>query len=557
MARHVTNQQVADLLVRYQKLMELAGEDGFRVRAYQRAADALRHDPTPVEVLAREHRLTNVPGIGPAIAAAIEEIINTGQFASLTQLERQIPPSLLDVLAVPGVGVKTVIRLYLEHQIVDLASLESALIGGRLRGMPGFGPKTEAKILAGIESLKRRTGRIRIGIALPAGRRFVDSLARRLPEADIRLAGSTRRMTETIGDLDIVVAVTDSLAVRTAVEAIPEVGEITESDDQWIRVKLISGLEADIYHCPPDTFGSVLVRATGNAEHLSQLGAIPDAATEEAVYQSHGLPWIPPELREGQIEFELARSGQLDKVVTLDDIRGEFHCHTVWSDGACTVEEMAEAAKSRSYRFLGISDHSRSLGVANGLDAVRLREQRVDIDRANRTAGIRIFAGCEVEVDRDGNLDFDDDVLAQLDVVIASLHSGLRQPREQLTDRLIRTLRNPNVDIIAHPSGRLIEQRDAGDFDWDRVFPVAAETGTALEINADPSRLDLSTDLARRALDAGCLLTINCDAHHPDGFANLIYGVSNARKAGALPDQVLNCWPVERIERWLADHRTR
>jgi DNA polymerase (family 10) len=557
MARHVTNQQAADLLVRYQKLMELAGEDGFRVRAYQRAADAIRHDPTPVEVLARDHRLTSVPGIGPAIAAVIGEIVGTGHFAALAELERQIPPTLLDVLAVPGVGVKTVSRLYLEHQIIDLPSLESALVSGRLRGMPGFGPKTEAKILAGIEALKRRTGRIRIGLALPAGRRLVDALTQRLPNAEIRLAGSTRRMEETVADLDIVAAVSEPDSLDIAVDKLPEIDEIIEAGDDWMRVKLISGIEADIYQCRPDFFGSVLVRATGNADHLAQLEAIPNAATEEEVYRSRGLPWIPPDLREGRIEFDLARSGKLDQIVTLNDIRGEFHCHTVWSDGACTVEEMAEAAKARGYRFLGISDHSRSLGVANGLDAVRLKEQRVDIARANQNVGIRVFAGCEVEVDREGALDFDDAVLALLDVVIASLHSGLRQPREQLTDRLIRTLRNPNVDIIAHPSGRLIEQREPGDFDWDRVFPVAAETGTALEINADPARLDLSADLARRALDAGCLLTINCDAHHPDGFANLIYGISNARKAGAFPDQVLNCWPVERIETWLGDHRKR
>jgi DNA polymerase (family 10) len=557
MARHVTNQQVADLLVRYQKLMELVGEDGFRVRAYQRAADTILHDPTPVEALAREHRLTSLPGIGPAIAGTIEEIVDTGQFSSLVELERQIPPTLLDVLAVPGVGVKTVSRLFLEHQIVDLPSLESALISGRLRGMPGFGPKTEAKILSGIEALKRRTGRIRIGLALPAGRRLVDALARRLPGVDIRLAGSTRRMAETVGDLDLVAAVSDFQTLASAIDQVAEISEILNSGDAWLRVKLISGIEADIYQCQLETFGSVLVRATGNADHLAKLGAIPDAATEEEVYQSLGLPWIPPDLREGQIEFELARAGKLDQIVTLNDMRGEFHCHTVWSDGASTVEEMAAAAKSRGYHFLGISDHSRSLGVANGLDAARLKEQRVDISHANQTVGIRVFAGCEVEVDRDGNLDFENDVLAQLDVVIASLHSGLRQPREQLTDRLIRILRNPNVDIIAHPSGRLIEQREPGDFDWERVFPIAAETGTALEINADPARLDLSADLARRALDVGCLLTINCDAHHPDGFANLPYGISNARKSGAFPDQVLNCWSVDRIEAWLADHRSR
>jgi DNA polymerase (family 10) len=212
---------------------------------------------------------------------------------------------------------------------------------------------------------------------------------------------------------------------------------------------------------------------------------------------------------------------------------------------------MALAARDRGYQFLGISDHTRSLGVANGLDEIRIREQRVDIDRANQTTGIRVFAGAEVEVHRDGALDFGDQTLAGLDIVIASLHSGLRQPRDVLTDRLIQVLRNPHVDIIAHPSGRLLEERDPGDFDWDRVFPVAAETATALEINADPARLDLNADLASRALDAGCLLTINCDAHHPEGFKNLEFGIAVARKAGATPDRVLNSWRIERIEAWL------
>jgi DNA polymerase (family 10) len=237
-------------------------------------------------------------------------------------------------------------------------------------------------------------------------------------------------------------------------------------------------------------------------------------------------------------------------LITASDILGEFHCHTTWSDGSLPVDRMVDAAKRHGYRFIGISDHTRSLGVANGLTVERLLDQRIDIDEANRASGIRVFASAEVEVSRDGRLDFDDETLAGLDVVIASTHVGLRQPKEELTKRLLGVLENPNVDIIAHPSGRLLERREPGDFDWERVFETAARTGTALEINADPARMDLKPELARQAIAAGCLLTINCDAHNPDGWNNLEYGIANARKAGVRSDQVLNCWPVERIDEW-------
>ena len=250
------------------------------------------------------------------------------------------------------------------------------------------------------------------------------------------------------------------------------------------------------------------------------------------------------------------RASEIDRIVTIADVGGEFHSHTIWSNGNGTVAEMATAAAARGYRFLGISDHSQGLGVANGLDAARLTSQRREIEGVTAIGDIRVYAGAEVEVARDGRLDFPDAVLAELEVVIASLHVGLRQPREEITGRLVRVLEHPHVDIIAHPSGRLIERREGGDFDWERVFEVAARTGTALEINADPARLDLNDHHARRALDAGCVLTINCDAHHPSGLGLLEYGIAVARRAWARPEHILNCWPVDRIEDWLR-HRAR
>jgi DNA polymerase (family 10) len=547
-----TNDQVANLLIRFGKLLELSGESGFRVRAYQKAADAIRHHPEPVERLVVEHRLTQLDGVGPAIGGAVEEIVATGSWTSLAEIESQVPPTLIDVLAIPGLGAKSVSRLYFEYGIADLPSLEAALIGGKLRGLPGLGAKSEAKILAGIDAIRRRTGRMLLGTALPMARRLVASVQEVLPKATISLAGSVRRMEETVGDIDLVVAMGSPAKARAAIEGLSAVASIEDESGDWMLARLVSGTMVDVYFAHPDQFGSILVRATGSGEHLAKLGPIADASDESDIYNRADLPLIPPELRQGIDEFDLARSGGLFSLIEQQNINGELHCHTTWSDGAGSVEEMARAARKRGYRFIGISDHSRSLGVANGLDEIRIKEQQTDIRRAQADVGIAVLAGAEVEVNREGELDFSADVLANLDIVIASLHSGLRQPRNALTDRLVRVLRDHNVDIIAHPSGRLLERREPGDFDWDQVFAVAAESGTALEINADPSRLDLNTALARQALGAGCLLTINCDAHHPDGFANLEYGVAVARKAGATPGRVLNCWPIDQINEWLA-----
>jgi len=551
MTAGATNSAVADVLERHGRLLEVAGESPFRTRAFTRAADSLRLYPERVVEVAAEGRLREIPGIGEGIAAAIIQILETGSFEAHSRLTDRIPESLAELTAIPGIGAKTALRLHSDLGVDSLAALEAALVSGRVRATKGLGARAEAAMLAGIKAVHRRSGRTPLGIALPAARAFMTALSALRPKDALSLAGSARRWEVTVGDLDFVVSSIDFRSTGAAIATLAMVTEIDWTDEQSMRVSLASGQTADIYLSHPAAWGSTLIRATGPAQHLEQLGALPDqAATEEEVYASRGLPFIPPELRSGHEEFE--RFADIRSLVTLGDINGEFHAHTTWSDGNAPVREMAHAAAERGYSMLGITDHSQGLAVAGGLSVERLRLQRIEINEVNAETAVRLLAGAEVEVHRDGALDFDDETLGGLDIVVASLHSGLRQPRAELMARLLRVLENPNVDVIAHPSGRLIERREGGDFDWDRVFAVAAKTGTALEINADPARLDLDPAHAYSAGQAGCLITINCDAHHPSGFSLMEYGVAMARRAWLKPDQILNCWSPGRIMEWLS-----
>jgi DNA polymerase (family X) len=545
-----SNSAVADVLERHGRLLQIVGESPFRTRAFTRAADAIRLYPERVADLAAEGRLREIPGIGQGISAVILQILETGSFDAHSHLTARIPETLSELMEIPGIGAKTALRLHSELGVDSLAGLEAALVSGRVRAAKGLGTRAEAAMRAGIEAVQRRSGRAPLGVALPAARAFMAALSTLRPDDDVNLAGSARRWEVTVGDLDFVVGSTDMRASGAAISSLAMVTESEWTSDQSMRVLLASGQYADVYMSPPAALGTALIRATGNAAHLERLGAIPEqASTEEQVYASRGLPFIPAELRSGREEF--VRFAEIPTLVTSGDINGEFHAHTTWSDGASSVREMADAASACGYSLLGITDHSQGLAVAGGLDVERLRMQRIEIADANRETAVRLLAGAEVEVHRDGSLDFDDETLGMLDVVVASLHSGLRQPRDELTARLLRVLENPNVDIIAHPSGRLIERREGGDFDWDRVFTIAAKSGTALEINADPARLDLDPTHAYSASRAGCLITINCDAHHPSGFSLMEYGVAMARRAWLKPDQILNCWSPARIVEWL------
>ncbi len=536
----------------YASLLDLSGGNSFRVRAFRRAAETLRGlDESLIDIRAAGG-LQALPGIGPGIADALNEIIDHGRYTQLDELSHDWPLSVLDLLAIEGLGPKTVGRLHRDYGIADLESLRVAVESGRLNGA---GRGIETTVSAGLAALERRSGRHLLGTALPLARRVIADIRAACPDAEVSVAGSVRRMMETVGDIDILVAVPDVQGALAIISQLPHSAALIDRSESHLRVRLAGGIPADFVVVPIEEAGSALVRLTGNTLHLALLGSLNPARREEEVYRAKGLPCVPPELRVGLDELDPAAAPRLKSLVTMSDLHGDFHCHTTWSDGSASVAGMVQAATGRGYAFLGISDHSQGLGVAHGLSPERLAAQRREIEEVRRGTSLRLFASSEVEVSRDGSLDFDEAVLEQLDVVIASLHVGLRRPRAEIMGRLRGVLENRHVDIVAHPSGRLIERREGGDFDWHEVFQLAARTATALEINADPSRLDLNGELARQANEAGCLLTINCDAHGTDGFDSLEYGVAMARRAGAAAANIVNCWTVSEIEAWLQDRR--
>ncbi len=549
-----TNAEIADMLRANADLMEIAGENTFRVNAFRKAADAIRsHD----EALTARADLTAIPGIGAGIAAVLREILETGTFATFDELQDQLPGSLLALLDIPGVGAKTVSRMYKELSVTSLTDLEDALRTGRIGTMKGMGPKAQARIAEGLVFVQRRSGRSSIGMAWPLAHRLADRLAATTGKP-VDVAGSVRRMCVTVGNIDLV-AVGESVdAVLNAAAKLPDVARELSRDDEIATFHLHQGIMLRVRATTADRAGTALIEMTGSVEHLRMLSAthtLPDAPDEEAVYAALGLQFIAPELRENRGELEAAREGRLPRLIDVSDLRGDLHLHTTWSDGAGSPSEMANAAAERGYEYLGITDHSGGLGIAGGLKPERLREQRREIDGLRDRSPVRLLAGSEVEVHRDGRLDFDDDTLSGLDIVVASLHSGLRQPGVEFTDRLCGTIRNQHVDIIAHPTGRLVERRQGADIDWERVYSAAFDTATVLEINADPARLDMDDETARGAVEAGCLISIDSDAHHPDSLSLVRYGVGVARRAWVEPRRVVNTWTLDDLLAWLKDRQ--
>jgi DNA polymerase (family 10) len=552
MSAGLSNRRLAERLDRHARLLEIAGESAFRARAYTRAAEALRDLEVPASTLAQEGKLQSLPGVGEAMAGAISSLLTAGSFAGHDELVQHFPESLLDLASVPGIGPKSVNKLFTKLQVSTLEQLEAAAATGSIAATPGLGNRVQKAAVEGLAQIAKRTGKIPLGSARAAAAMFVAAYTVARPQDVISAAGGVRRWDVLVDELLFVVATDDHAGARDAITQIPGVETVTSVAARELALLFDDDKRGRVILAPLDSFGSVLARMTGSADHVDRLGDIQDGyATEEMVYAAAGLPWIPPELRSGDEVF--ARLSEIPELITTADLNGELHTHSTWSDGQATVAEMAASARRRGYRFLGITDHSQSLAVANGLDHRRLVAQRAELAAASASVGLPLLAGAEVEVLSDGSMDYPDAVLAELDVVVGSLHGGLRQPRAKLVDRQLRTLRNPNVDILAHPSGRLLERREGGDFDWDLTFATAAETGTALEINADPARLDLDPGLARRAAEAGCLITINSDSHWVDGFDTVEYGIMMARKAWLKPDHVLNAWEPERVFLWLQD----
>ncbi|MEZ4570872.1 MAG: helix-hairpin-helix domain-containing protein [Thermomicrobiales bacterium] len=549
-----TNAEIAEILTQHADLMEIAGENRFRIGAYRRAARAIKSHERAV---ADEPDLTDIEGVGAGIAAVVQEILDSGQYSEFEDLQEALPGSLLTMLDIPGLGAKRVHRFYQELNITSVGELEEAANSQRLRELKGIGPKAEEQILEGIAFLRTRTDRYSIGLGLPLAERLKDRIATKTG-ARVEVAGSVRRMAETVGDINLLVVADNAASIIGAIEDLDEVAGVVSTDDDRATYKLHPGPELRVFIAPSDRAGSAWIEATGSSAHLEALGgasALQAAASEEECYAALGLEWVPPELREDAGELDAAREGRLPRLIQLSDIRGDLHLHSTWSDGSGSIMDMARAAATIGYEYLAICDHSGGLGIANGLNAERLAEQRTEIESLRGEAPVHLLAGSEVEVHRDGRLDFDDDVLAGLDLVVASLHSGIRQDRDTITARICQTLANPNVDIVAHPTGRLIERRQGADYDWPAVYEAAKASWTALEINADSARLDMREGHARQAFASGCLISIDSDAHHPESLANMRYGIGIARRAWVEPDQVVNTWPLDELVQWLADRR--
>jgi DNA polymerase (family X) len=569
----MNNQSIAQIFENIANLLEIKGEVIYVTLAYRRAAESLRSLGEEVQAIQARGELKKIPGVGKAIAEKIEEILTTGKLVFLEKLEEEVPTGLLEVLEVPDIGPKKAALFWKQAGITSLVELEAAASEGHLSRLPGMGEKSEQRIIDGIATLKKRSKRLSLGVARTIGLRWLDWLLSQPGVEAGDLAGSLRRWRSTIGDLDLVAASSDSKDLMKAFTSHNDVERILSHGANKSSVELTNGLKIQLWVQPPDRYGSLLQFVTGSKDHnvhlrehaqrmglsLSEHG-LTDAdgkeirfSDEESLYKTIGLAWITPELREDNGEIQAARNGKLPNLIGYDELTADLHSHSTWSDGASTILEMAKAAQQRGLKMLAVTDHSVSLGIANGLSVERLRQQRKEIDQVQAEMGkdFTLLQGAEVEIKADGSLDHPDDVLAELDIVIASLHTSLRQPRNDITQRLLKTMRNPHVDIIGHPSGRLLPNREGADLDWDAVLNTAKENGIALEINANPTRLDLDEIYARRASQMGIPISINTDAHSPTDLDLAEFGVSVARRAWMSADQVINTWTPSRLKTWL------
>jgi DNA polymerase (family 10) len=585
-AETLTNGDLARIFHEIGDMLEVQGELVFKTVAYHRAADALGHSPIDVPDAYRRGERPRIPGVGQAISDKIAELVATGHMRLYDRLRAEVPPSLVEMLQVPGLGPKTVKLIHETLGVKTLEDLRAAAQAGRLRTVRGLSEKTEQTVLDGIAGLAARQDRMLLGTA----QRIVDQLTAVLETTpglrSIQPAGSFRRRRETIGDLDLLAETTEPAALIERFATFGAVDLVINRGRHKAAVRLLRGPQVDLMVMPPDEEGTYLIHFTGSKAHnvrlrarardrgwsLSEKGYLrigddgepiigPGAelrtfATEEEAYAFLDLPFIEPELREDRGEIEAALAGHLPHLIELGDLRGDLHSHSDWSDGVHSIEQMADTARRRGHAYQVLTDHSQSLAIARGLSPERVATQRRIVAELNERyaheeaagiappetprEGFRLLHGCELEIRADGRLDFPDELLASFDLVVASLHVARRQTRRELTDRVLGAIRNPHVDVIAHPAGRMIQTRDDLDLDWDAIYEEAARTGTALEMNGSVHRLDLSDERARAALAAGCLLSIDSDAHKIAEFDFLGWGVSQARRAWVEPANVLN-----------------
>ena len=581
------NKAIAGILYETADLLEIDGQDSFRIRSYRNAAEAIEGLPQPVEQLICEpKKLLQVPGIGKSMAEKLQEICHAGKLSLHSQLLEKYHPSMLELLKIQGLGPKTISLIWSAYKVSDLAGVEKLAREGKLHELPRLGKKQEQKILKAIEDYRRIAGRYCLDVADKIAKNLTEHLAG-LPGVDkITTAGSLRRGRETVGDLDMLVTgecCTDDPQREAVIEKIvnfPGIRDVIGRGENKVSFRLRSGMQVDVRLLPPESFGAAMQYFTGSKSHnvalrqralkmgytLSEYGldelprdGEPEGKgkraagkTEEEIYARLKLDYIPPELRENCGEIEAAAEHHLPRLVTVEDLQGDVHMHTVETDGRCTIEEMAEAARERGYKYMAITDHSKNLAFANGLDDERALKHIEKIRKADdEIKGIKIFAGIEVDILADGELDLSDAVLKEMDVVIASVHSAFNQEAPKMTERLLRAVNHPHVSIIGHPTGRILLRRDAYAFDMEAVLESATRNKVAMELNAYPDRLDLCDRHLRMAKERGVKIVINTDSHHTSHMEKIRYGVLQARRAWLTPADVLNTQGAKEFARAL------
>lgn len=548
-------------------LLQARGDSVFKTRAYSRAADSIDNLQFDLaEAADDEKRLRKISGFGDAIVTKVQELAETGELQFFEKLKVEMPPGILELTEVPGVGPKTAMRAAEELGIDSREALQASIESGEFEKLPRMGKKNAQNILRHLKSRISQGDRIPIGAALTEAERVMDALSKAAPDIEnLTYAGSLRRHRETIGDIDMLCTADDAEAVMKAFTELPMVSDVMSKGKTKSMVVMDSGLQFDLRVVPEEAFAATLLYFTGSKEHgirlrdrankrglsLNEYGAknietdeLEEFESEEAIYKRLDLPYIPPEIREDSGEIDAAESGDLPKLVTVDDIRGDLHSHTDWTDGRFTMEEMVEVAKEAGFEYLAITDHSKSATVAGGLSVDELSEHNEAVRALDKkTRGIRLLTGTEMDILTDGSMDYPDDALAELDVVLGSIHSAMDQDHKTMTARIIKAMENENLDVIAHLTTRLIGKRAPVDLDFDAICKAAVETGTLLEINASTSRLDLKDTHIRRAIDLGVLFSIGTDSHRTRQFADVRYGVGMARRGWCGPERIVNSLP--------------
>jgi DNA polymerase (family 10) len=564
------NREFARLLSETADLMEIAAEDGFRIRSYRNAAAAILGYPERVDDILHnpERKVTEIPGIGKGLASVLEELSTRGSFERRDQLLEKYPPTALELLKIQGLGPKSIALLFEHYRVSTVDDLEKICLEQKLRELPRMGAKLEEKVLRSIAQYRKSAGRFLLSFGSAAAASLIEYLAK-IPKLDqLSVAGSVRRGKETIGDVDLIVTGASAPQALDAFTKHPGVSEVLGKGENKASVRFgVEGLQVDLRALPAAHYGAAMQYFTGSKEHnvtlrtraqkmgltLNEYGLyrvesneLVAGETEDGIYAALGLPWIPPELRENSGEIEAALEGRLPRLVELSDMRGDLHMHTTETDGRASLEEMAEAARAMGYEYVAITDHSKALAMANGLDEQRVVDFAKRVREINRGGlGIHIFSGLECDIRRDGTMDIAEDALAELDFVIGSVHSHMNLEPSEMTDRLLRAVESPSVRVLGHPTGRLLLHRDGYAFDFDKVVAAAVKHGVRLEVNASPERLDLYGPLLRSAKAKGAKFTIATDAHHPRHLANMRFGVTMARRGWLEAGDILNTLPLD------------